>query len=926
MNQSLGNTSPSDRARRSEGDRSPQSVAGSDLCGSESRRIKSSERITLKIAMDKAAPTKKAKAASGSTISGFLVFGKMVNALLLLFGGILLGALAVTGSVDWIYQADTNSSPFISCPSNVEVIGATSALDGSACEVRFSFDSFASFDYSVKNAFQPYNAVMSGAYKCFQRASYTDCSTVSQCQVRCYSNNSCTKSIGSGTCTDGGLVWGPQYAQGAGADCSQTVELSSTAYPVQGASISAEPLCGTNLYLTPSIVMTLRGELVAIVLLTVLVGIALMVKGKVTPYPTFSPGPSQKSLLIVKTSANELKAHVESRWDAEHAAGVEEPAIANHNGPKFETGSLVNSQGNKRVPPVHPAQHFASSSWKYRVRVMHAMMKKRDSREKRRALWKSLGSAILLLGATFGFTVLLLTVLPSSYPFDTVIRSTKGIAWDASIESIFSPIYTGQSWVSGVWVDALVLADVVVELAMVILATLFGLKWQPLSSERELKRLSQIGACEEACLVLMVTAGTCLKTRGKDKLVALIQKGLNELKFGAVFVVDMGPGNAPLDDTWKIAAGQDPENVHYVYLPGTNRSLGQFWLSHIWIPFLQKSGRISRLFKQMLVVDVNTVTSKWNMDMGTANRLLMIADGNIEDTRGTMIMMPTQNDQLLGVTGEWENIRLKSNYFARMTEASITNGMVLSASPSDHCAVWDRRALNIGSDDPTQVALSATRRRGHVVISAPTYMERIPVSNTVFQLYASQAAMLPNTLSQLRELLLSISSFVNGSSVGLKFLIIAGPLLSVLVSLFRPLVLASLLFRDPLCLAFLLGVFLALSWLTQAVSSISQWRRTKDLASKYGAILTYPIYQLYLGMIGVGLLISGATFGGTGKSESDSCSTATHRELYPCLPHPDVDWFTCWKTSDASRLSVLSSAVDFKRSSTSLDTVSDYYV
>jgi hypothetical protein len=140
------------------------------------------------------------------------------------------------------------------------------------------------------------------------------------------------------------------------------------------------------------------------------------------------------------------------------------------------------------------------------------------------------------------------------------------------------------------------------------------------------------------------------------------------------------------------------------------------------------------------------------------------------------------------------------------------------------------------------------------------------------------------------------------------------------------LVLGSLLFRDPLCLAFLLGVFLVLSWLTQAVSSISQWRRTKDLASKSGAILTYPIYQLYLGMIGLGLLISGATFAGAGKSECDSSSTATHRELYPCLPHPDVDWFTCWKTSDASRLSVLSSVVDSKRSSTSLDVVSDYYV
>lgn len=86
----------------------------------------------------------------------------------------------------------------------------------------------------------------------------------------------------------------------------------------------------------------------AVVLLTVLVGLALVVKGKVTPSLTVYPAPSQKSLLIVKSSANELKAHVESRWDAEHAAAAEEPAIANHNGPKFETGSLVNPLGKKK--------------------------------------------------------------------------------------------------------------------------------------------------------------------------------------------------------------------------------------------------------------------------------------------------------------------------------------------------------------------------------------------------------------------------------------------------------------------------------------------------------------------------------------------------------------------------------------------------
>jgi hypothetical protein len=62
-----------------------------------------------------------------------------------------------------------------------------------------------------------------------------------------------------------------------------------------------------------------------------------------------------------------------------------------------------------------------------------------------------------------------------------------------------------------------------------------------------------------------------------------------------------------------------------------------------------------------------------------------------------------------------------------------------------------------------------------------------------------------------------------------------------------------------------------------------------------------------------GVVIGGATYGRL-RDDAERPTTGSSKELYPCLPHADVDWFTCWKTSDASRLSVLSSAaVDTSR-------------
>jgi len=679
-------------------------------------------------------------------------------------------------------------------------------------------------------------------------------------------------------------MWGAMYGDTGLVDpaCSQTISLGGVQYPVTGAMISAEPVCGPDMVLTPGMIYTLRGEIIAISIIGILVLISLCLKSRVAP-PTRTKATTQKAMMISKASAYELRTTVERKWDSA-AASTSKPA-------------------------AHPAKFFAASSWKYRVRVMHAMLRKRSARLRKAHIVSATFTSLFLVLVSFLFTLMVLRVLPATYPFNALVTGSSGTG---DMASIWSPIYTASSFASGVWIDCLVLLDVVVELLVLVIATVCGLRWKKLPAEKDLARLAQTGVTEEACLVLLVSAGSCLRSSGRDKLVSAIQTGIRKLKVGAVFVVDMGASNAPLDDSWKISQSVEPGLVHYVYLPDTNKRLGEYWLSEIWIPFLFKTGRIGRLFKQMLVVDLDTVPKDTGIiDIGVLSKLLMLSDGNIDDKSGTVVLLPVKST-LPGWAGQWESNRLAREYYARMMESASTGGLVSSISPATNINIVDRRTLQVfAPSDPVQLALAAIKKRGKVNIAAPSETHAIGVRNTVYDFYQSQTRTVSNFFSLIKELVFSRTSFVHGQSLGIKIFVLLGPVLGLFVTLVRPFLLGSLLFRDPIALIMMLAAFWVLSLLVSMLHAFNQWRfgRAKDLSVSIGSLLTYPIYQIYLGVVSLGLIVAGATYGRL-EDEIARPSVGNHKELYPCLPHPDVDWFTCWKTSDATRLSVLNSAVD----------------
>jgi hypothetical protein len=950
---SFGNSSPSDtqRPRYPDYDRSPASISSSlgtgdrSYGGLDSSNSRSRSRREQQTALTKAIdfggsyapnrlggtglPSKKpvTQTSPASSVKPLLLLGKSINAIILLTLGVFLGSLVVTKSTDWIYSISTGTSPLVSCPSRTQALGTVNVVDGSSCSLRFSFASYSSFESSVSTAFKLHNTRVSGSYQCFQSDVYTTCSPDTPCHVRCFSSTSCLTSLGSGSCGDSGLIWGDQFldTQKTQQLCSQTIYLSNYNYPIQDAQISLEPLCGDNLNLTPGMIQTLRSELIAVAVMILLLVGASIVKTKTATKTTPSTAnvSTQKALTIAKSSANELKALVESQWDSEYEKRLlSKPQNVSASSPLSSISPTGGLRVNQHLGPssidagVHPAKQFASSSWKYRVRVMHAMMRKREKAIYRDYVKRVIFASLLLVLIAFATTVLLLSCLPKNAPYNIVL--SPGSIPSVVYTSIFAPLYNGGIWVPGSWVDIFVVIDFVLEFFLVGIAIMCGHRWNSRPSDRDLWKLSnEVRASEDACMVVTVPAGTCLRSKSRDRLIKLIESGLRELKFGAVVVVDMGPYTAPIDDTWSVVSRIDPVCVHYVYLPDTHKKLAGYWVSQVWLPFLYRNGRVDRKFKNFVDVDFENLTTKL-MDHPTLNQILTSTDDTAANC-SSLVMVPTKCAGPVDWTNSWENMRLSSEYFMRICETSVSGGMVLSTNFAEPVSVHDHSRNDWQNMNPDRTGLSIVRQRGKTSVVVSTDTNPIGTRNSVYKMYWSMSQTVTTGVSQIWECVFAVSSYKHGQSVLLKIFLLIGPILSMVLIVLRPFLLCSLLFRDPLGLMLLLLVASVLSIATKSMERISILRggikKKSDNSLPYqdairtGSLVSYPFYQTYLGCMRIGLGIGGCTFGRS-KEDIGQPSMCSQKELYPCPPHPDIDWFTVWRTSDASRLSVLSTAID----------------
>jgi hypothetical protein len=550
---------------------------------------------------------------------------------------------------------------------------------------------------------------------------------------------------------------------------------------------------------------------------------------------------------------------------------------------------------------------LTTGSWKYRVRVMHALLKKgRQISIRTHAKWK-LATIILVVGIAVGVTVAILEVYPRTFPSNiivggnSVVASSDGSPWGlaGTTWSISAGLYAYLTpyYVTGTWLDAFVVIDYIIEFFLVFFSLVFGLRWRGLLTEKEKVRLSAVGASAEACLVITLTAGTCATSRGRRRLGEFITKANSELMFGAIFILDLGSQSTPADDTWTVTS----TGVHYVYLPEPSRPIGLAWLCHTWIPYLHKQGRIGRLFSHVVAIDYETAPGAvGTVDLGTLNQVLINADAAHKATHGLIpVRVDQYGDDTPTLVSGWENMRLQYEFTNRMRELAFTGGLVLSAAPSFPAVIWNRQGVRVFPDG-TDAAKLVTKQRGKFGFHSYSFAKPIPVRNSIYRSYRGFSKTYRDALSQLHEFMFSITSMTHWGSIGLKVFIFLGPVIGMVLVVARPFILGSLLFRDPICAAILLGAMGVLSVVTSVIHSLVSWKVDKKVSfpSVWGSIFTYPLFQLYMGCMRIGLAIGDGCSFGTMADERIRMTCAATEEVFPCPPHPDVDWFTVWRTSD----------------------------
>jgi hypothetical protein len=120
-------------------------------------------------------------------------------------------------------------------------------------------------------------------------------------------------------------------------------------------------------------------------------------------------------------------------------------------------------------------------------------------------------------------------------------------------------------------------------------------------------------------------------------------------------------------------------------------------------------------------------------------------------------------------------------------------------------------------------------------------------------------------------------------------------LLSIILDWLRIFLLISLAFRDYLALALMTAVFSFLMYIQVLVFQFVYLRRRKDLRVSTWGIIMFPFYRLSSLLFRVCALCQNIlVYSHYRKGVRIQDREDEVKDLPPCPPHPDADWFTVW--------------------------------
>ncbi|KAF4651526.1 hypothetical protein FOL46_000273 [Perkinsus olseni] len=405
--------------------------------------------------------------------------------------------------------------------------------------------------------------------------------------------------------------------------------------------------------------------------------------------------------------------------------------------------------------------------------------------------------------------------------------------------------------------------------------------------------LSQ-GMTRDVCLLIACHQSTMTEER-YETFTATLRAALMVFPPSHIFVCDNGVSPVPVDDN-QWATQQVHPDINYLYVPEGNKTFAFYWCNKYWIPYLVQNGRVTD-FKYAVIIDDDVPLPP---DLHIPHQLL---DQNPNIKAVHFPITAATPDGKPNLLVQCQDIEYKIAGLHKLFQATLAR----SLSCHGAVALWDRETLDeifyehdtVFNGEDMYMGLSLLRKRddSKIISSAQAIVPTYAPDNwgMLFRqrVKSWDVTSHKKTFTYIWEII-NPRSWCHLASWVLKPYFLQ-ELLTIVLDWLRTFLLCGLIIRDWVSFLFMFVIFTGLIYVMVVLFEIVVLRDRHDLRSSFCACLTFPWYRLSSLVFRVGALLQNLlVYSHVRKGIKIRVREDEIRDIPPCPPSPDVDWFTVW--------------------------------
>ena len=815
----------------------------------------------------------------------------------------------------WIYDPVSRTYPILQCPKFMVNTATKGFADGPMCRVTLS------------NIGLHQEAVIDND-AC--RSPPITSEDYIQCHLRTPCRKACTLSDTNRFCPDATLLTEPTPSD-PGEECDVSLP-GSDPFTTSCYYIHWTPFCESTFRVTPGAILAMRSLFAGtgvMVFVWIFAEVTLWLADRKLKHET-AQGYTRQQQLLPPVIAR-LRQILTQRWqieaDQNRGGGPPSAASASWYCPSEAAASFRTSSGP--LYSRNPERRFRSSQWNRRLGQWRKLNGQKTALFKTtvlaRSLFLSLFFILILICAMFT----IISVSPSQIPANADVLSVV----EGTIRIL--PLYT--------WMDGLIFVDILLDFGLFIVATA-SVSWptSPVFATHMKDKLGELEAKLERgaitsypprsihsdndsvsvdtensfesvldqaltneCCLLIACHESCLTVDKEQSFINTLRSALRVFPPNHIFVCDNGSSIQPSDHTQTVTESVHPA-INYLYIPEGNKTIAFYWTNRYWVPFLESCGRVPKFTYAVIIDDDVPLPPDLHIPHARLRENKNIKAVHYPITAAVFDAKTPGGIARGGVMVQCQDIEYKLAAVHKYFQSTIAR--VVSCHGA--IALWERTALNeillqhdcVFNGEDMYMGISLLRRRdSSVIISCPQSIVPTFAPTSWRMLFRQrvkswEVTSHKKTFTFIIELINPISWF-HLKSVALKPYFLQ-ELLSIILDWLRIFLLISLAFRDYLALALMTAVFSFLMYIQVLVFQFVYLRRRKDLRVSTWGIIMFPFYRLSSLLFRVCALCQNIlVYSHYRKGVRIQDREDEVKDMPPCPPHPDADWFTVWSPS-----------------------------